>query len=958
MFYRKYRIPLCAALAALIVYVATSSWGGSFTSIGELSQLLGLTGEPPANKPLVWFTIITSRLLGPRFAPAGMSLASAICASLVVGLLARSVQLLVNASNSKREESSWRNLLPIVLACVGCGLQFTFWNNATSVATEMLEILPMAAMLCCLLEFRAEKNTQWLGSAAFFWGVSTAETPMMALAVPLILISLLMTLKFSILNVPLWKRILVFAAGGLALGLIPPMINGLTPLAPWGFGDAWKMWFVASKSDVGTCYHLWGGSRALALALLSFYLLPTLPCLIFQRAEDAKRRGNRKPLEYNVKIIAHGLLFVGCLWLALEPNIGPGKLLAKQFGLPETLLSFSYLDALGLGCLSGNLLAFFRASTTRQTTRNLTQTEGLIRNQWTLVVMTLVMVFFGTILLFKNAPDVWTNNRHKLKEFGQTALACLPPEGGIVLSDDLQKLAAFQSASFEKSGGQTRLAVWTKLLPMPDYRAFLERKKALGWVDSNSRHPLEPIETVGLLDRIIRANRIFYLNPSFGLLFENYYLEPVGAVYELKKREQILHAESEISADTLSKNQYLWDAISRDKLAPLIRNNTRNSASLFQVFEKLFQSLKVSHHEPWQGELLAEWYSVALNHWGVVLQRQQKLEPASRSFEEALRLKTNNVSARLNLETGSNLISGKTTSFDGMNKALSTFTSNTRLLDLILDHGGPLDHPILSCLIGEQFRKAGLPIQAVREFERVRTLVPSSPAPYCDLAALYSGLNLPDKVLEAVARARALDNNLQKNTNLDLNLTLLEARAWAAKSNTVRATAVCNSAITRYANDPRTRLLVTLALINMGNLSEAQSLVEKRLESNPEDTSAKLLQANIFLASHQPTNAIRVADTILATTNMPEAILTRAMAYQAITNLSAAEADYLLLEKHKFIAWWMHCGLAQIALQRHDTNLAIRHLETSLTNTPAQSLQWLQSRAQLDALKPQVAKPE
>ena len=41
-----------------------------------------------------------------------------------------------------------------------------------------------------------------------------------------------------------------------------------------------------------------------------------------------------------------------------------------------------------------------------------------------------------------------------------------------------------------------------------------------------------------MLQRLARTNRIYYLHPSFGDLFETFELQPHGVIYEMKLLEE------------------------------------------------------------------------------------------------------------------------------------------------------------------------------------------------------------------------------------------------------------------------------------------------------------------------------------------------------------------------------------------------------------------------------------
>jgi len=62
-----------------------------------------------------------------------------------------------------------------MLAALACGLQITFWENATSGTGEMFDLLLFAYMIRCLLEYRVSGRTSWLARFAFVNGLGTAD---------------------------------------------------------------------------------------------------------------------------------------------------------------------------------------------------------------------------------------------------------------------------------------------------------------------------------------------------------------------------------------------------------------------------------------------------------------------------------------------------------------------------------------------------------------------------------------------------------------------------------------------------------------------------------------------------------------------------------------------------------------------------------------------------------------
>ena len=107
-----------------------------------------------------------------------------MCGALTVALLARSVALLPQDRTHEqriRERSEFSFLsgplawAPVVLACGALAFQLTFWENATSVTGEMLDLLFFAYIIRCLLEYRIGHEERWLSKMALAYGLSVTN---------------------------------------------------------------------------------------------------------------------------------------------------------------------------------------------------------------------------------------------------------------------------------------------------------------------------------------------------------------------------------------------------------------------------------------------------------------------------------------------------------------------------------------------------------------------------------------------------------------------------------------------------------------------------------------------------------------------------------------------------------------------------------------------------------------
>jgi tetratricopeptide (TPR) repeat protein len=215
---------------------------------------------------------------------------------------------------------------------------------------------------------------------------------------------------------------------------------------------------------------------------------------------------------------------------------------------------------------------------------------------------------------------------------------------------------------------------------------------------------------------------------------------------------------------------------------------------------------------------------------------------------------------------------------------------------------------------------------------------------------------MDDKALETVNLLRDEIQTLPIKDTMDVSLAVLEANSWLSQTNPARARSVLQSVLKQHTNDNRTLNLVLQAYLAFGDYTNALELVSGKLAQEPDNVAALINQAAILIQMGDATNAIPFLNYALAITNLPIARLNRAVAYLQTQNLPAAEADYLELENSPAQAFPVHYGLAEIAERRHDTNLAIQHLELCLSNAPAGTVKWREARERLDTLKPPARK--
>ena len=257
-------------------------------------------------------------------------------------------------------------------------------------------------------------------------------------------------------------------------------------------------------------------------------------------------------------------------------------------------------------------------------------------------------------LAVRNGSAILSANRVPLTQYGDLALEGLPPEGGIVLADMPDKLAVFQSAVAGHAGQSKWLALDVRALPSVEYRMYLEAMRPGLWLADINHRDLTPGEMVYLLNQLARKNRVFYLHSSFGYFFETFYLEPCGVAYELKSFVTNSINPPAVTSEAVAHAEKLWDGFAPG--LETLKNASQPASSPESRW--LLKTFRLGEEPSRQTGMLKQWYSMALDGWGVELQRNGYLPAARHRFKQAIDLNTNNWISWMNLYCNTNLQSG------------------------------------------------------------------------------------------------------------------------------------------------------------------------------------------------------------------------------------------------------------------------------------------------------------
>src|SRR5213075_2942998 len=164
-------LPRILAGGGLLLYLTTLNHWLSLQSLGTVARVSGWIWQPQTGRPLTALVLYPFRWLPDSWIPLTLNVVHAVCAALVLALLARSVALLrydlpVPKGGGKHRPpaifsapTAW---MPPVLAVALCALELSFWEHATAATGEMIDVVVFAYALRCLLEFRMDRKQVWL----------------------------------------------------------------------------------------------------------------------------------------------------------------------------------------------------------------------------------------------------------------------------------------------------------------------------------------------------------------------------------------------------------------------------------------------------------------------------------------------------------------------------------------------------------------------------------------------------------------------------------------------------------------------------------------------------------------------------------------------------------------------------------------------------------------------------
>jgi tetratricopeptide (TPR) repeat protein len=532
--------------------------------------------------------------------------------------------------------------------------------------------------------------------------------------------------------------------------------------------------------------------------------------------------------------VIHIVLLGACVWVAFDQKFSPRKL-----GLGFPFLTLYYLGALAIGYFAGYVLLVFGETKGKSWRRRSPGTVLLDRLAITALWLAAIAVPAG--LIYKNLPVIRANSGRALHGLAEASAKSIPEKASLVLSDDARSLLLLQGYLAQTKPGHDHVFIHTRSLSIPEYHRQLLKKYPKRWPNILDNDVIgariDDATILGLVSSMSQQGDVYYLHPSFGFYFEEFYPQPQGLVFQLRRFEKDTLIPPALSRSEMEANEKFWA----------------------EWENKIKELPKQARHESLEAVYTSVYYARALNHWGVELQKQKRLDDAAKFFKSAADLNTNSVPALVNLEFNRTLRTGES-STNAISKIMSDKYALYPNLEAVLISNGPVDHPEFCHRLGQLLIQQNLLRQAALQFHRAFSLEPTNMLARVALASVYLQRQSPDRALEEAEKIKA-GGNLDSNTELEL--LRLKAAAYFAKTNHSAAEQLLVQAQSKFPDHPS--VLETLVMLygQIGRTDEALNVIAKLLKVSPDNPKALINQATLYFNTNKIDLAIQSLDRVL-----------------------------------------------------------------------------------------------
>ena len=686
-------LPWVVALLALVVYGVTLNRWVSFNSLEPTTLALGIDWWGyRVGYPLLYAVADIVRLVPSSMQILALNAVSAICASLTLALLVRTVAILPqDQTNDQRlrntdpqsilsQPTDW---LPPVFAVFVCGFQLTFWEHATVATGEMINLLLFAYVIRCLAEHRLAESDVWLYRAVFVYGLGIAANWAMVGFLPLFGFALLWIKKLGLFQPRFLLRALGLGLIGMLFYLYDPAIAALDKAETKTFWEFLTFEFVSQRNP------LLGMPKGRVILLSVTSVVPLLLIAVKWPANFGDVSGSGVAIAGFLIRIVHVVFMAAIIWVCFDPVFSPREL---GYGLP--MMTFYYLGALAVGYLAGYFLLTCGAEPAKRWQRS--TGIGKLLNRVLLFGLWAALLAVPVLLLRQNLPAIRVENGDHLWRYADQVAKDLPQKKVMLIGDDTRRLK-LMAAHFH-AHGKKHLLVPMPVMPEPRTHIRAAARYPGEWPDPGDVSKALPATAEAIVRFLVGMSGgypLWRIDTGYGsALMEALDSEPRGLLFELRRagggrptaevgREDATRLADEFATLTAVRPSLREDLASRSSSA----------------------------------EKLARIYSGWANGLGVRLQISGDFTNAHTSFSAALEFNTNNVCAAINLDVAKALQEGR----PGLSPNIGQLEQGVyelRSLGNVLRTHGPIDESAARAYFGTLLKDAKMWRQSVKEFGR------------------------------------------------------------------------------------------------------------------------------------------------------------------------------------------------------------------------------------------------
>ncbi len=829
------RLPWAVALGAVVLYLATLHSWISFASLPAVSDVGGWSDRAQSEAPLLFLITLPLRVLPASMVPTAMNILAAVFGALALATLTRSVVLLPHDRTKEqrgREQSAHSllslpgNWMPALFAALVCGLQLSFWQHATVGTGEMLNVLLFAFVIRCLLEYRIEHKTRWLRRAVLVYAIGITNNWGMVGFLPLFAIALLWTARMQLFRDGMPLKLALNALAGLSLYLLLPLVAVL-----FGNGESFADVLLANlglqKSFIGSLF----SQRLMVMVMASTAILPLLLVSIRWPANFGDTNAAASAITTGLLRLVHFLFLAVCIYVAFDHVVSPRKLvnLPQVTGIGAPFLTFYYLGALSIGYFLGYLLLLSGKEEARRWQKPSELAKAL--NRGLFIGLRIAALAVIAVLVWRNLGTVHANNKNGVTSaYAQWLASNLPEDKAILFTDnDMAPQSQLLRAELARSrtGAQT-LLVQTHQLTSPDYQVRLAKRDNSLWhappEEVLEAKRIDQLQILTMLNGLSESTPIYYLHPSFGYFFEQFYMNPEKGIFRL--------------------SPYPAEAAKLDK-PPLTNEQITASTAVAEAVVKQFDTFAGEGEHLRKNQFLdtliiMSWLSRNLNHRGVDLIRNNQEEAAEKLFLSACELYRG--SPKGNLIAQANLRRANPKSNYEFDEELDRLIGAEELLalsriDSTLKTYGPFDLTQACFQLGQNFAQKNQIRQAYHELTRAAELAKTLPDPVFFIADMFMSYGLPEKAQLFIERLATMNHANPFTPNQQIRLIRFEAGLLLTKSGPTEAEKYLFEQLKPHM-DTLSGLHTMLAFhLDHDQGVKALALLDNWLNDNPDDLS-------------------------------------------------------------------------------------------------------------------------